>query len=375
MLKPSGLTMGSTIVRVAVHEAGRARVGAVAAQEVVGELHGVLGRGPLARVVDAHVQEDRLAVVDRRRVRGDLDGVHVAAQDGLVREHERPDQGRVPQRELLELELVVGQPAIRVAPAGQVAGDDPGGVLAVGPAVGARAAPEVGDLHVIVEAVGAQDAGVPPAVQDHLQRAAPPVLREVDTELGQPRLGRPGRRAHLHDLGALAVLAGRHGVEADAQARRAGVAPVAAGLHDERLPLAHEALRELVRGEAGRAGDAAPGPRVEHAEVPVARPERRAWTRPSTLAVTRVTSTPRGAGGRQAGVARPRLRLGRADRGGARGRSERGRADQREPRTAAHRGRMPHLPLLLGRRPTLRGCRRQCSGGALRTVRPARRPP
>jgi hypothetical protein len=62
----------------APHQVGGAGVGAVAAQEVVRELDRVLARRPLAGVVDAHLQEDRLAVLGARRL-GDLDAVDLPA--------------------------------------------------------------------------------------------------------------------------------------------------------------------------------------------------------------------------------------------------------------------------------------------------------
>ena len=109
-LKPSGLTIGTTRLRLCRTMPRRARVaGLVAVDQLVGPLHRVLARRPLARVVDAHVQERRLAVVERD-VLGDLDA-------RAPRGPSRSCSGSVNSRtkpgfcggERLQLGLVVGQ--------------------------------------------------------------------------------------------------------------------------------------------------------------------------------------------------------------------------------------------------------------------------
>ena len=74
MLNPSRLTIGITILRVALTSCVVRALAPVVGQQVVGELHRVLRRRPLTGVVDAQLQEDRLAVV-RLRVLRDLDAV------------------------------------------------------------------------------------------------------------------------------------------------------------------------------------------------------------------------------------------------------------------------------------------------------------
>ena len=62
-LKPSGLTIGTTIVRVVCDQLAHAGVAvAVALDQLERPLERVLARRPLARVVDAELQEDGLAV-------------------------------------------------------------------------------------------------------------------------------------------------------------------------------------------------------------------------------------------------------------------------------------------------------------------------
>ena len=102
-----------------VDEVRRAAARAVVGQQVVGELDRVLRRRPLTRVVDAELQEDRLAV-PRGRVLRDLDAVDVAALDRLVVERQLLHEPRVAHGQLLELEVVVGEMAVLVAAAGQL---------------------------------------------------------------------------------------------------------------------------------------------------------------------------------------------------------------------------------------------------------------
>ena len=70
-----------------VDELRRACAAPVVGQQVVGELDRVLRRGPLTGVVDAQLQEDRLAVL-RLRVLRDLDAVDRPALDRRVVERE-----------------------------------------------------------------------------------------------------------------------------------------------------------------------------------------------------------------------------------------------------------------------------------------------
>ena len=140
-LKPSGLTIGTTIVRVRAHQPLRPRVAAaVAEDQLVGPLDRVLGRRPLARVVSAHLQEHRLAVAGAG-VRGDLDALDRAALVGAVVERDRPHEVGVLARQALEVLAVVEQAAVGGPPAGQLGlgvGGLEGGVgRAVAPALGA----------------------------------------------------------------------------------------------------------------------------------------------------------------------------------------------------------------------------------------------
>jgi hypothetical protein len=96
------------------------------------------------------------------------------------------------------------------------------------------------------------------------------VLRQVEPERVQQRLGGGRRRLHAHERRALLPRAGRHGDGEGAQARARGAARAPAGLDDELAAAAGEALGQLAGAEAGRSGDGAPGALVEHADVPVA---------------------------------------------------------------------------------------------------------
>jgi hypothetical protein len=107
-------------------EARDLRVAAVAADQLERPLHRVLARRPLARVMDAHLQEDRLAV-GLPHVARDLDAVHLAALERRVVERHRLDQLGRGGRQRLHLGLVV----VKVPVAGP-AGREPGRADALG---------------------------------------------------------------------------------------------------------------------------------------------------------------------------------------------------------------------------------------------------
>ena len=251
-----------------VDELRRARARAVVRDQVVGELDRVLRRRPLTGVVDAQLEEDRLAVL-RRRVLRDLDAVDAAALDRRVVERQLLDEPRVAHRELLHLEVVVGESAVLVAAARQLRLRVGRGELRVGRPVRLRACLEVGDPHVEREAGVAQLALVGRPVQDDLDRVRVAVLGQVETQALEPALVLAGGGVDVDDLHlAGAAFGDLH--EAHRQLGARGAAAEAARLHAELLALLHEALGELVGAECGRARDGAPGAGVEHAEVPVA---------------------------------------------------------------------------------------------------------
>ena len=169
----------------AAHEPVRSRVALpVAEDQLVGPLHRVLGRRPLARVVGAHLQEHRLAVAGAG-ARGDLDALDRAALVGAVVERDRPHEVGVLARQALEVLAVVEQPAVRGPAAGQLGlgvGCREGGVgRAVAPALDRQ----VGDGRRPLEAGVAQLGGVGGAVQDDAQVARPAVLGDVEAEVGE----------------------------------------------------------------------------------------------------------------------------------------------------------------------------------------------
>ena len=230
----------------------------------------MLGRGPLAGVVRAHVEEDRLAVGDGARAGGDLDALDVPTLDRPVGQGQRAHQRGVAQRQPLHLQLVVEQPAVEGAAARQRRRGGGGVVALVGPAVRLGARAEVGDLDRVPEAGLPQLPDVRVAVQHDLDRAGGAVLGEVELESLQPPLGGAVGRGDLDHLDPLAGGRRRRaGEELDRQGRPGRAAAEAAALHDEVLPAGDEALGELVGPVAGRAGDDGPRPPVEDGQVPV----------------------------------------------------------------------------------------------------------
>ena len=218
--------------------------------------------------MDAELQEDRLAVL-RGRVLGDLDAVDVAALDRTVVERELLDQPRVAHREALELEVVVGEAPVLVRAAGELGLGVRRGELLVGRLVGLRARLEVGDAHGEREAGVTQLALVGGAVQHDLDGVGVAVLGQVEAQGLQVLLVLARARGDIDDL-HLAGRALRDRDEADREVGARCAATEAAGLDAQLLALLDEALGQLVGAEAGRAGDLAPGARVEDAEIPVA---------------------------------------------------------------------------------------------------------
>ena len=250
-------------------EARDLRVAAVAAHQLERPLHRVLARGPLARVVDAQLEEDRLAV-GLLHVAGDLDAVHLAALERRVVERDRADQLGRRRGQRLHLGLVVVEVAVAGAAGGQPARADALGEGPVGGAVAARLRREVGDLGRVPQPGVAQLLEVAGAIGDDLDEAVAAVLGQVKPERVEQRLGRGRRSLHAHQRGALVLRPGgqRDGERAQARARCAARAP--AGLEHQLAAAAGEALGELARAEAGRGRDRAPAALVEDREVPVA---------------------------------------------------------------------------------------------------------
>ncbi len=251
-----------------VHQVGRPSAPAVVRQQVIGELDRVFRGGPLARVVGAHQQEDRLAV-PRVGILRDLDAVDVATLDRLVVERQLLDQPRVALGQLLELEVVVREVAIGVAAAGQLGLGVGRRELRVGRRVRLGARFEIGDAHVKAEARLAQLPLVGVAMQDDLDGVRVAVLGQIEVQALQPLLLLARGGADVHDL-QLADGALRDRDVVDRQVGTRGAAAIATRLHAQLLSLLDEPLRELVGGEAGRTGQRATRAGVEDSEVPVA---------------------------------------------------------------------------------------------------------
>jgi hypothetical protein len=131
-------------------------------------------------VVDAHIEEDRLAVVDEVGVARDLDAGDVTAQDRLVLERDRAREAGVLLGQRLELGLVVGEVAVGVGAGGQLGLRDLCREAAVLAAVGRVARLQIGDLDVELEAGAPQLGAVTLAVRHDLELALVAVLSEVE---------------------------------------------------------------------------------------------------------------------------------------------------------------------------------------------------
>jgi hypothetical protein len=161
-----------------VDQPRRQRVVPVAPQQVVGELERMLARRPLTSVMDADVQEGRLAVLCERILR-DLDADDVAALDALVRQRDRLHQRRIAHREPLQLRLEVRKPPVGRAAARQRRAVESLRVGLVRAAVPAVQRLDIGDLHVVGHPGRAQRRLVAGAVQRDVHAAGADVLGDV----------------------------------------------------------------------------------------------------------------------------------------------------------------------------------------------------
>ena len=282
-LQLAGLARGVEAVRVDDRDDDRARgldqppglrvAAAVAEDELVRPLHRVLGRRPLARVVRAHLEEDRLAVA-RVRVGGDLDALDRAALVRGVVERDRLDEVRVLAGEALHVLAVVVQAPVGGPAAGQLGGDGGRVERGVGAAVPAALRGEVGGLDGPLEAGGAELLRVLGAVQDDLEEARPAVLGDVEAEVRELLGALPGRRGHAHHRGRLGGRRGGQALGVEVERRRPRPAGDPARLDGQRGGAADVADGQLTAAAVGRAGHEPPGQRVEDREVPVARGPR-----------------------------------------------------------------------------------------------------
>ena len=253
------------------HDVGGARVtGLEAVDQLVGPLHRVLARGPLARMVDAHVQERRLAVVciDVGR---DLDAHHVLAEPRLIRQREQADETRVRVGQILQLGVVVGQRAIRGAAAGETGRGL--GRAALGHPLPVALCDQVLDQHPPVQAGLEQRGLVVGPVQYDAQALRASVLGHVEPERQQLVLVRGRGREHAHERRRVALRQLQRAVaqpgvlQGGGDGRRATRA--AAGLHAERPGCGRVSDRDLL-GVGGRVGGDRAAGCVEHSDVPVA---------------------------------------------------------------------------------------------------------
>ena len=194
------------------------------------------------------LHEDRLAVVQVVRVRGDLDPLDRAALPGLVGQREPPDEPGVLVGELLHLARVVAQLAVAGPPAGQRRGADAarearGRGLVPGLLLG-----HVGDDGLVGEALAPQDLGVVLAVEHDRDEALAPVLGHVQAGVGERRLALTRGRGDVDERRLLGLLRPQR-LEVHAQAGALGRPPQAAGLDAQPLAGVGEPLGHLVGSE------------------------------------------------------------------------------------------------------------------------------
>ena len=316
--KPSALTIGTTMLRELLDDVRRARVALlVAVDQLERPLHRELAGRPLAGVVDAHVEEGGLAVVEVD-VLGDLDAEHVLAAVGLLGHREELHEVRVLGREVLELGVVVGQRAVAARGRSAAPRRARAGVAAAAPRSLVRAArvlrDEVGDLDGPAQAGLAQRGLVLGAVQDDAEALLAAVLGHVEAEVGEPLLLLARRRDHVDQLRRARPSRPRRrrarsrsarASPARTPRRRSGGTPARA----RSPPFSAKPLAtSWASGDASAASTRAGG--VEHRHVPVASsPSRRTSSEPGPLSCTSRVATPAAPGGRRDGRRRrPRRR-------------------------------------------------------------------
>ena len=249
--------------------------GLVAVDQLEPELERRLVGGPLACVVGAEHDEVRPAVAGRRHVLGDLDAMDAAALDRLQRQREDPHEGRVIQRELLELlfdvgKRPVGRPAARQV--GRRALARPRAALGalLDEPVLAVAGRDVGDLHAEREAGVGQLVLVLLRGEEQVLVLRRRVVGGVEPERTEVFALRGGLDRNADELERVAGLGGRevradepHGhidrVDARAPAR----------LHGELLPGPDDGGDDLAGPDSGGAVEDLAGVPIHDRDIPV----------------------------------------------------------------------------------------------------------
>ena len=167
----------------------------------------MLGRGPLAGVVQPQHQEGGAAVGGASDPVGDLDAVHLAAVETGLRERQVPHQGAVLAGQVAQLGLVVLERAVRRAAGRQRGADRAGGVLRIEAVALGLAGHQVGDQHLRVEPGRLEACPLRGGVQDDVDALGAAVLGEVEPE-GSDRLG---VGVHPHQLWGPGAFAGDGG--------------------------------------------------------------------------------------------------------------------------------------------------------------------
>ncbi len=191
------------------------RVGAVVLDEVVGELHRQLARGPLAGVVHTEQRERRAPVLGGLHVAADLDAVDGSAVERLVRQRDPLGDRRPEGGEVADVVVVVGQRAVGVPTRGQRRLQGRRRVGLVGGVDLGRATGHVGDPDVEAETRVAQQSQVGQVVQHHLDVVVPGVLGEVQAQGLEQRLVRAGGCVDGDQLGGEDGVAGLGGAGRD----------------------------------------------------------------------------------------------------------------------------------------------------------------
>ena len=271
-LKPSGLTIGTTIVRGPRHEVARARVAVpVAVHQLVRPLHGVLARGPLARVVHAELEERRPAVAGVH-VRRDLDALDLAALVGLVVQRDRADQARVVPHQRLHVLAVVEQPPVggRGRSAGRSARSPPrSGRRPRGPGAPARSGPGPGSCRrsCCRPASARRPRRTAPPRRSRGRRAPTGRARASFSWFFRSRLAVCTRTSDAFTFPVVSI-----GIRLDAQLRRGRAAGAAARLDDQSVAGGREARGHLVRALVGEPATILPslGSMIARSQSPLA---------------------------------------------------------------------------------------------------------
>ncbi len=204
-LKPSGLTTGTTIVRVRLTRSVVCWSKPYFLTSSMGPLDGMLARGPLPGVMKPHLKEHRLTVT-RVRVPRDLDSLDGASLEAAVGQRDQADDAGASLGEPLHVGRVVRQAAVVRAPAGHRL---PRAARAAAHPERSPVVPdEVRDHDPVAEGVRGKSLHVVGPVEHDVEVGRGPVLGEIEPGGEEAVLGGSGRGRDADQLDA--VVPGRH---------------------------------------------------------------------------------------------------------------------------------------------------------------------